>query len=71
MATTADARSRDAVTAPAITPLDTWEGLEPLMLSSHVLLDMKTVPVKNHFRIVILAYATGFGFGFFCFCFFG
>lgn len=68
MATTADARSRDAVTAPAITPLDTWEGLEPLVLSSHVLLDMKTVPVKNHFRIVILAYATCFVF---VFVFFG
>lgn len=51
-------RGRDAVTAPALTTLDTWEGLEPLVLSSHVLLDMKTVPVKNYFRIVVFAYAT-------------
>lgn len=58
MATTADAFSRDAVTVPAITPLDTWEVLEPLALSSHVLLDRKTVPVKSHFRIVVFAYAT-------------
>lgn len=58
MATTADACGRDAVTALAITPLDTWEGLEQLVLSSHVLLDMKTVPVKNYFRIVVFAYAT-------------
>lgn len=57
MATTADACGRDAVTAPAITPLDTWEGLEPLALSSHVLLDMKTIPVRSNFRIVIFTYA--------------
>lgn len=56
--TTADACGGDAVTAPAITPLDnTWEGLEPLALSSHVLLDMETVPVRSHFRIVIFTYA--------------
>lgn len=58
VASTADACGRDAVTAPAITPHDTWEGLEPLVLSSHVLLDTKTVPVKRHFRIVISTYAT-------------
>lgn len=58
VATTTDACGRDAVTAPAITPLDTWEGLEPLVLSSHMLLDMKTVPVKSRFRIVIFTYAT-------------
>lgn len=46
------------MTAPAITPHDTWEGLEPLVLCSHVLLDTKTVPVKSHFRIVIFTYAT-------------
>lgn len=45
------------MTAPAITPLDTWEGLEPLALSSHVLLDMETLPVRCHFRIVIFTYA--------------
>lgn len=58
VAAIADVCGRDAVTAPAITPLDTWEGLEPLALSSHVLLDMKTIPVKSHFRIVIFTYAT-------------
>lgn len=50
---TANACGRDAATAPAWRSLGTWGSLGPLALSSHVLLDMKTFPVKTNFRILL------------------
>lgn len=41
------------VLALALPSLGAWETLIPLMVSSHVLLDMKMFPVKNHFRLLL------------------
>ena len=41
------------VLAPTSPSLSAWETLIPLVVSSHVLLDIKTFPVKNHFRLLL------------------